>query len=105
MKKILLPLALLMLSACATPAPVPPDIRAAVAKIPPEKLQAYPITEQQRCGPNRHSFNNYSPSQRRECKYRIRREKAERKLMAEREAVAPGQFTPDILKPTNPKGN
>ena len=85
MKKILFILGLLAFSACATPPPIPPDIKAAVAKIPVEDLQTYPITEQERCGPSRHSFYNYSPSQRQACKIRIRREKAERKMLEERE--------------------
>lgn len=81
MKRYLLIFGCMVLSGCATPQPIPQDIKNAVGKMPVENLKAYPIIEQQRCGAKLYTLER----KRQECKYQIRREKAERKMMEERE--------------------
>jgi len=80
-KNLLLPFGVLVLSGCAIPQPIPPDIQKEIQQIPAEDLQRYPLVEQQRCTRVR---THFIPAETLKCKYRIRREKAERKLMEER---------------------
>ncbi len=79
MKKFILLASIAVLGACATPTPIPPEIKAAVDKIPVNQLPVYASIEQQRCPKSRlMSFNK-----RMECKHEIRRELAARKMMRE----------------------
>lgn len=79
MRKFILLSSIAILGACTTPQPIPPEVRAAVDKMPVEELPVYASIEQQRCPKSRYpSFNK-----RRECKYEIRRENAAREMMRE----------------------
>ena len=79
MKKLLLLITVTALSACATPTPIPPEIKAEVAKTPLEDLPVYSSIEQQRCPKSRY----VSLDKRLDCKHEVRRELAARKIMRE----------------------
>ncbi|MCB1681029.1 MAG: hypothetical protein H6858_03440 [Rhodospirillales bacterium] len=78
MKKSLL-LAALILSACAAPRPIPPEIKAKVQAMPQENLPVYASIEQQRCPKSRYP----SLETRLDCKHEVRRELAARRIMRE----------------------
>lgn len=81
MKIFIFFICVMVLSGCATPEPIPPDIRAAVEKTPIDDLPVYSSIEQQRCPKARYpSFDK-----RRECKYEVRRKLAALELMREQE--------------------
>lgn len=80
MKKYLLLILTTMLSACSTLIPIPPDIREEIAAKPIGELPIYSSIEQIRCPKSRY----FQIDERMECKLKIRREIAERKLMQDR---------------------
>ncbi|QQG36798.1 MAG: hypothetical protein HYS17_03240 [Micavibrio aeruginosavorus] len=79
MKKIALILCIGFLSGCATPTPIPQDIKDKVAQLPTDDLPRNSSLEQTRCPKSRyHSFDK-----RMACKNEVRRELAARKIMRE----------------------
>lgn len=83
MKNLIILSCVVLLSACATPTPVPQDIKDKVAVIPAEELPRNRSLEQMRCPKSRyHSFDKLM-----ECKTAIRRDLAARKIMREENEV------------------
>lgn len=80
MKEYLLLIPIVMLSACSTLTPIPPEIKAEVAAKPIGELPVHLSIEQLRCPKSRY----FQVDKRMECRYEIRREIAERKLMQDR---------------------
>ncbi len=79
MNKFTLLIGVCLLSACATPTPVPQEVKDKVAQISTDDLPRNSSLEQTRCPKSRyHSFDK-----RMDCKISVRRELAARQMMRE----------------------
>ncbi len=79
MNKFTLLIGLILLSACATPAPIPQEITDKVAQMQTDDLPRNSNLEQTRCPKSRY----HSYDKRMDCKISVRRELAARKMMRE----------------------
>lgn len=68
---------MIMLAGCATVAPVSPEVKEKVERMPVDELPIYASIEQQRCPKAKFT----SSVEKMECKYEVRRELAARDLM------------------------
>lgn len=87
MKKFAVLIFVVSLSACATPTPIPQEVKDKVALISVEELPRNTSLEQTRCPKSRyHSFDK-----RMECKISVRRDLAARKMMREQNTIVEEQ--------------
>lgn len=79
MKKFIVLSSVILLSACATPTPIPQEVKDKVAQISTDDLPKNSSLEKTRCPRSRyHSFDK-----RMDCKIAVRRELAARQMMRE----------------------
>jgi hypothetical protein len=79
MKNFIVLSSIVLLSACATPTPIPKDVKDKVAQISTDDLPRNSSLEQTRCPKSRY----YSFDKRMDCKISVRRELAARQMMRE----------------------
>ncbi|HBR68080.1 MAG TPA: hypothetical protein DEA55_01755 [Rhodospirillaceae bacterium] len=79
MKNFIVLFSIILLSACATPTPIPQDVKDKVAQISTDDLPRNSSLEQTRCPKSRYrSFDKHM-----DCKISVRRELAARQMMRE----------------------